>query len=153
MKLQLAFYLTIFTVSVIFLIKCFSVNAQSWMNCFDEAKYIAQKEGKQILMVFQCSEKSESCLKIERDILNSGVFCEYAKSHLIVFKVGVPVFESRVKTKCIDLHKRDLVKQYNTEQIFPYTVLLDDKGIILGTVDGLNAAPEEYIKALKKVMS
>ncbi|WP_321538778.1 thioredoxin family protein [Flavobacterium piscinae] len=48
--------------------------AQNWQSNFQEAKVIAQKENKNIVLVFSGSDWCAPCMKLEKNIWMSDVF-------------------------------------------------------------------------------
>lgn len=150
MKMQLASYLTIISTILILFFNCFSAQAQYWTNNFIEAKKAAKENKKMILMVFQGSDWSAPCLRLERDILSSKIFKDYAKSHLIMVKVDFPKENERSNDQI--KHNKYLAGQYNRYGVFPYMVLVNSEGKVLYNMHYRPVNPEEYIEVLHDII-
>ena len=80
-KIILSFAL-LFSISVI--------NAQDWKTDFKQAKEIASKENKNIVLVFQGSDWCASCIKLDREIWSTEEFKAYAKKHFVMLQADFP---------------------------------------------------------------
>ena len=131
---------------VIIMITQFSVNAQEWHTNFEEAKELATKSEKPIIMVFQGSDWCAPCMKLEREIWSSDEFKSHASEYFVLVKVDFPRRKKNTLTDEQKAQNAKLSERYNTRGIFPYVVVLDNIGNVHGTTGYKQMSPEEYIK-------
>ncbi len=122
--------------------------AQNWGTDFEKAKLEASTEHKPILLVFQGSDWCAPCMKLDREIWTSETFKNYSKNHLILLKADFP----RRKQNALSAEQKEknnlLAETYNKNGFFPFVVLLDSNGKVLGTTGYKKISPEEYITEL-----
>ncbi|VXC43435.1 Thiol-disulfide isomerase [Flavobacterium sp. 9AF] len=137
--------LTLFIVSLSF--------SQDWKYNFDEAKEIAKKENKDIVLIFSGSDWCAPCIKLDKNIWQSNAFQNESKEKWVLVKANFPRKKANQLSDEQTEHNRNLAEKYNIEGSFPLVVLLDSNGKVLGKMGFKNVSPEEYIKmihALKK---
>lgn len=152
MKMQLTIYLTLLMTSFILLINCFSAKAQSWKYNFDEAKHIARENKKRILMVFHRSDWCLACSEMEKNILSSEVFKTYSETHLTMLKVDFPKQKRNALSIIQEIHNKHLAERYNKQGEFPYMVVVDEKGSVLGSMGYSSNQPDEYIQKIHTML-
>lgn len=120
-------------------------------TCFAQNKYddweIAKKESesskKNILIILTGSEWCKACVKMEKNVINSNEFIEYANENLVILEVNLPRhwnYDSKV-VKNFERFKN----KYKTNSL-PSIILVDKDGKeITKMTSGLNS--------LKKVMN
>jgi len=122
--------------------------SQEWFNNFDKAITTAKNENKNIVMVFAGSDWCAPCIKLEKYILESDDFKNYAKDHWVLLKLDFP---KKKKNKLSDeqqLHNDNLAEKYNRKGYFPLVVLLDKNGSVLGETGYKKVTSQEYINDL-----
>ena len=67
-----------------------SIQAQNWQTDIDQAKVLAAKENRKIVLVFQGSDWCAPCIKLEREIWSTEEFNDYAKDHFIMLQADFP---------------------------------------------------------------
>ena len=125
-----------------------SLVAQEWQTDINVAKEIASKEGKPIILVFQGSDWCASCIKLDREIWSTATFKSYAHDNYIMLQADFP---RRKKNTLLDTQAKanaKLAETYNKNGIFPFVVVLDSKGTVLGETGYKKTTPENYIKEL-----
>lgn len=137
----------LFLVSMIVLIQN-SIKAQDWVSSFDTAKEIAASEDKQIVLVFAGSDWCAPCMKLERYILETEEFKNYAKEHYVLYKADFPRKKKNQLPADQQKVNESLAAQYNRQGIFPLVVLLDAQGNRKGETGYIKVGPSEYIKHL-----
>lgn len=152
MKMQLASYLTIFSGIIILFINYVSANSQNWKSNFEEAKVVAKAKNNPILMVFQGSDWCSPGMRLEKYILNSKPFQAYTNSKFTLMKVDFPQRKINQLPLDQETHNMDLAKAYNTKGIFPYMVVVDSYGEILGSLEYDSENPDDYIKKLESIV-
>ena len=125
-----------------------TVNAQEWQTDFKLAKEIASKEKKPIILVFQGSDWCAPCIKLDHQIWSTAVFKKYAKEHYVMLQADFP---KRKKNALSDLQtaaNAKLAEVYNKSGIFPFVVVLNANGKVLGETGYKKITPENYIEEL-----
>ena len=124
------------------------MNAQNWHYDFNEAKQIAQKENKQIVLVFSGSDWCTPCIKLEKEILSSDEFISYSNEHYVMLRADFP--RKRKNRLSAEQQKKndDLAETYNPNGIFPLVVVLDKNGKIIGETSYEKISPKQFIEKL-----
>ena len=125
-----------------------SAMAQNWLIDLPKAKEIAAKENKQIVMVFQGSDWCAPCIKLDREIWSTDTFVNYANENFVLVKVDFPKRKKNALPEAQTLSNAQLAETYNTRGIFPFVVVLNAKGEVLGETGYKKMSPENYIEAL-----
>ena len=125
-----------------------SAMAQNWLTDFPKAKEIASKENKQIVMVFQGSDWCAPCIKLDREIWSTSTFIDYATANFVLVKVDFPKRKKNALPEVQTIANAQLAERYNTRGIFPFVVVLNSKGEVLGETGYKKMSPENYIEAL-----
>jgi thioredoxin-related protein len=125
-----------------------SAMAQNWLTDFPKAKEIAAKENKQIVMVFQGSDWCAPCIKLDREIWSTDVFVNYANENFVLLQVDFPRRKKNTLSKTQTVSNAQLAERYNTRGVFPFVVVLNAKGEVLGETGYKKMSPENYIEEL-----
>ncbi|GLB53627.1 hypothetical protein NBRC110019_26680 [Neptunitalea chrysea] len=125
-----------------------SVSAQNWLTDFNAAKTLATKENKTTLLVFQGSDWCTPCILLDRKIWSTDTFKEYAKSHYVMVKADFPRKKQNALSEAQQKQNNDLAAKYNPNGYFPFVVVFDSKGNVIGQTGFQEITPEEYIKLL-----
>jgi len=135
-------------VFVVALMSITHVFAQDWQTDFTHAKELATKENKPIILVFQGSDWCAPCIRLNREIFESEVFKAYAKDNYVMLKADFP----RKKENALSAEQAEangkLAQTYNTRGIFPFVVVLDSTGKVLGEKGYKKTTPELYLKEI-----
>ena len=134
----------LFIVSVSFL----TMNAQEWITDFDQAREIAAKENKKIILVFQGSDWCAPCIKLEKEIFTTVEFNEFATDNFVMLKADFPRRKKNKLSEVQQTKNENLAEMYNKRGHFPLVVVLNDKGIVLGTKAYEKVKPLSYAKQL-----
>ena len=122
--------------------------AQDWQSNFEKSKELAAAENKTIILVFQGSDWCAPCMKLEKEIWETEEFKAYAQKHYVMHKADFPrKKKNQVNSEQVAKNK-ELAAQYNTKGYFPFVVVLDKNGKVLGETGYKKMSPEEYIKHL-----
>lgn len=122
--------------------------AQDWQTDFDKSKKLAAAENKTIILVFQGSDWCAPCMKLEQEIWETEEFEAYSKKHYVMHKADFPrKKKNQADSEQVEKNK-ELAAQYNTKGYFPFVVVLDKNGKVLGETGYKKMTPEEYIKHL-----
>ncbi len=121
------------------------LSAQNWQTNFEEAKVLAQKENKNILLVFSGSDWCAPCMKLEKNIWMSPEFQTEAQNHWITYKADFPKKKANQLSPELTEQNKKLAEKYNKEGSFPLVILLDPSGKVLGLFGFKNSSPSAYI--------
>lgn len=133
---------------IVMIVNINTIIAQEWQTEINVAKEIATKESKPIILVFQGSDWCAPCIKLDREIWSTDTFKKYAKEHYVMLKADFP---RRKKNKLSEKQTKAnalLAEKYNKQGFFPFVVVLDSNGKVLGESSYKKTTPENYIKEL-----
>ena len=122
--------------------------SQDWLTDINKAKEIALQENKTIVLVFQGSDWCAPCMKLEKEIWSTDTFKKYAKEHFVMLKADFPRRKKNALSKEQQEKNNALFEKYNKQGYFPYVVVLDASGNVLGETGYEKTTPEKYIKKL-----
>jgi len=124
----------------------------TWLGDFNVAKIDAIKEHKRILINFSGSDWCGPCIRLRKEILETGIFDDYAKDHLVLVRADFPRQKKNQLSKDQIKLNESLADKYNAEGKFPYTLLVDENGKVLKTWDGFpNESPEQFVADVSAV--
>lgn len=135
-------------ITLLFSLITLTVSAQEWLTSFEEAKTEATTSKKNIVLVFQGSDWCGPCMKLDKNIWSTDAFKTYAKDHFIMLQADFPRKRQNKLSKELEKQNGMLFEKYNTTGSFPYVVVLNAKGNVLGASGYKNISVEEYIKEL-----
>ena len=97
-----------------------------WLTDLPQAKEIAKKEKKQILMNFTGSDWCSWCVKIRKEVLDTKEFQEYAAKNLVLLELDFP---NNKKSQTVELKKANAALQDEFKVSgFPTFVVLGSEG-------------------------
>lgn len=130
------------------------LNAGDWFTNFEEAKAIAEKENKYILLNFSGSDWCAPCIKMKQEVFESKTFLSMAEKQLILVRADFPRSKKNQLTKEQIKHNEALAEKYNPEGKFPLTLLLESNGKIIKEWDGyVFASQDRFMIDLNKAIS
>ena len=77
-------------ITLLILISCTALSAQTWHTDIDTAKNIAKEQNKNIVLVFQGSDWCGPCIKLDREIWSTEDFKAHAKKNFVLLKADFP---------------------------------------------------------------
>ncbi|WP_417784596.1 thioredoxin family protein [Tenacibaculum sp.] len=122
--------------------------AQNWQTDFSKAKEIASLENKPIILVFQGSDWCIPCMKLNKEVWNTNTFKEYAKEHYVMLQADFPRKKKNKLPKEQQNANAKLFETYNKKGFFPFVVVLDKDGRVLGETGYKKMTPISYIDEL-----
>lgn len=137
-----------FLITLFISVCCLSAHAQEWLTNFDKAKEIASSTNKNIVLVFQGSDWCGPCMKLDKEIWSTEAFKTYATEHFVMLQADFPRKRQNKLSKEQEKHNGMLFEKYNRTESFPYVVVLNSEGKVLGASGYKNISVEEYIKEL-----
>ncbi len=127
--------------------------AQEWQTDLTTAKKLATDNDMPIILVFQGSDWCAPCIKLDREIWSSDTFKSYARDHFVMLKADFP----KKKGNALPLEQQEknkaLAAQYNQNGYFPYVVVMNKDGNVMGTTSYKKMDPTEYIQLLESFKS
>ncbi|MGQ1945765.1 thioredoxin family protein [Geofilum sp. OHC36d9] len=124
-------------------------NAQVWQTDFEQAKAMAAKDNKPIILVFQGSDWCAACIKLNKEIWSTNEFIDYAKDHFVMLKAEFPRKKENMLNEKQQAQNNQLAEMYNKSGYFPYVLVLDKNGTVLGATGYKKTSPKDYIKILE----
>jgi len=124
------------------------VLAQDWVTDFTKAKQLATNENKPIVLVFQGSDWCAPCIKLDREVWSTDTFKDYAKKNYILLQADFPRKKNNALSETQAKANAKLAETYNKSGIFPFVVVLDHKGKVLGETGYKKTTPKAYIEEI-----
>lgn len=126
--------------------------APEWKTDFASAKQEATQSHKYILLNFSGSDWCVPCIRLKKDVFETGTFQNFATEKLVLVRADFPRLSKNKLSPQQTEHNEALAEKYNPEGKFPYTLLIDANGKVVKTWDGYtNTPPEEFISQINKI--
>lgn len=133
---------------VLFFMAITAMNAQEWQTNLETAKTMAKQEDKNIVLVFQGSDWCAPCIKLDREIWSTIDFKNLAKEEFVMLQADFPRRKQNKLPKGLEAHNAALAEKYNPNGYFPFVVVLNGEGEVLGTAGYEKISPQEYFNKL-----
>lgn len=127
-------------------------NSQTWVTNIEEAKALAAKENKNILLVFSGSDWCAPCMKLEKVVWKSEEFKQEAESKWVLLRADFPKKKGNQLSAELTASNKKLAEKYNKGGNFPLVVMLDKTGKVIGMTGFKNVTAEEYIKMINSLV-
>ena len=137
-----------YLISFSFLLTAVFGYSQNWTTNFDDAKAKAEKENKNILLVFSGSDWCGPCMKLDKVVWQSADFQMEANKSWVIYKADFPKKKANQLSPELTESNNKLAEKYNKNGSFPLVVLLDKKGKIIGMTGFKNVSAQDYIKLI-----
>lgn len=129
------------------------INGVTWLSNFDEAKEIASRDNKYILLNFSGSDWCGQCIRMKKEAFENEAFFSLAGKKLVLVRADFPRSKKNKLPDTQVKHNEKLAEKYNPQGKFPYTLLLDDHGNVLKTWDGyVPASQDKFISELSDML-
>ncbi|HVM88129.1 MAG TPA: thioredoxin family protein [Puia sp.] len=116
-----------------------------WHNNLDEAREIAKKEHKHILLNFSGSDWCGPCIRMHKEIFENETFRQMADTELIMVNADFPRKKKDQLSKDQQKLNDVMADKYNPQGKFPLTLLLNAEGKVLKEWDGFpDETPEAF---------
>ena len=123
-----------------------------WWGNFKEAKEIAVKEHKMMLVNFSGSDWCGPCIRLRKEILESSTFEKYANDHLVLVRADFPRQKKNKLSKDQIKMNEELAERYNRDGKFPFTLLVNEDGKVIKTWDGYpKETAEQFVAEINHV--
>jgi thioredoxin-related protein len=136
-------------VCLFFFIGLMTMNAQDWHQDINDAKEEASTKNRPIVLVFQGSDWCAPCIKLDREIFQSETFKLYAEDHFVMLEADFPRKKKNALPTALQEKNNALAEAYNKSGIFPFVVMLDENGTVLGETGYMKTSPSNYILHLE----
>ena len=123
-----------------------------WLLQYEQALQTAKLENKPILISFAGSDWCKPCIKLTREVFETGEFNEYSSKNLVLLLVDFPRLKKNQSSKEQATHNDVVAGKFNREGVFPLVVLIDSEEKVIGKTGYLDGGPEKYIKHLQSLI-
>ncbi len=128
-------------------------NSPQWHVNMQEARLIAQKEHRYILLNFSGSDWCGPCIMLRKEIFDDPAFSAFADTTLVLVNADFPRMKKNQLPKEQQQQNDHLADQYNPQGKFPLTVLLNAEGKVLRQWEGNpSIKPAEFNMQVKAVI-
>jgi thioredoxin-related protein len=136
--------------NLIFLAALACLPGQTWHTNMEEAKELAHKEHRHVLLNFSGSDWCGPCMLLRKDILDQPAFMQLADSELVLINADFPRRKKNQLTSEQQRLNERLADQYNSHGQFPLTLLLTADGKVLKRWEGNpGISPELFSKQVQ----
>ena len=135
------------------MLSTFVFYSQNWQAHFNDAKTIALKENKNIILVFSGSDWCAPCIKLDQSILQSEAFKNESGKTWVLYRADFPKKKANKLSPELTKENELLAETYNKSGIFPLLLVLDNHGKTLGSLGFENVTPEVYLNKIKKIIN
>lgn len=101
---------------------------------WNEAKELAKKENKQILIILTGSEWCAPCKKMDKRVIDNSEFQKYAKKNLVIFLIDLPGGVLDINSKVFQDYEK--FKEKYKSNALPSLILTDKNGIKIRILKG-----------------
>jgi thioredoxin-related protein len=130
-----------------------SLSFTDWHYNMQEAKQIAQKEHRHILLNFSGSDWCGPCMLMRKEIFDNPAFSNMADTALVLVNADFPRKKKNQLSAAQQRLNDALADKYNPQGKFPLTLLLNADGKVLKEWDGNPAVkPEEFSSQVTAVI-
>jgi len=124
-----------------------------WHYNLDEAKAIAQKEHRHILLNFSGSDWCGPCIRMHHEIFETTVFEQLADSALVMVNADFPRMKKNQLPATQQKLNDAMADRYDSQGKFPYTVLLTADGKVLKAWDGFpGTTPDAFAREVNTII-
>jgi thioredoxin-related protein len=109
----------------------------TWQPDFEAAKQTASQKHALILLNFSGSDWCGPCMRMRKEIFDNPTFTKMADTTLVLVNADFPRNKKNQPDNATKKQNEALADLYNASGRFPFTVLLDEKGTVLKSWDGL----------------
>jgi len=123
-------------------------SAQEWKSNLNEAFREASMTNKKVLLFFSTEDDCERCQKLDKNVLQSPEFKDFAKDNYILVK------QDFQPTSDPEQLEQDLlvVEKYNKDGFFPLLVIINKNAKVIGQVGAYNnETPNQYLDRLLSI--
>ena len=120
-----------------------------WETDLETAKSKAAESNKKIILVFQGSDWCGPCIKLSKEVWDTDEFGAYAEDHYIMLQADFPKRKKNALSDEQQEKNNQLAEKYNPYGYFPFVVVMDKNGKVLGETGYQKKKPDEFIAILE----
>ena len=117
----------------------------------EAAQEVAQRDGKQIMMVFAGSDWCRPCMAFKRSIIDDDNFNAAQLDKLVLVYLDFPAKRRNQLPAAQKAYNDNLAKQYNPEGAFPRIFLLDAGGERVAELTYTGQTQEDFSRELAQL--
>lgn len=121
----------------------------AWLEDSEKATHLSAELKHPQMLLFTGSDWCSWCQKLDKEILSTKEFTNYAKAHVILFKADFP--KNREVPAALKAANSTLAQKYGVRG-FPTLIILSPDGKQLGTLGYMEGGPEPFLKELRKLV-
>ena len=122
--------------------------SDKWLTDFEEAKKVAAKENKSILIDFTGSDWCHWCVQLKKEVFGLDEFTKEASKHFVLVELDFP--KKSEQSEDTKKANKALAKKYKVSG-FPTVLLTDAEGKPFGRTGYREGGVAPYLKHLKKL--
>jgi thioredoxin-related protein len=121
----------------------------NWLNDFAAAQEKAERENKVILLYFSGSDWCGPCIRLKKEVFDSGEFSALAENRLVLVRADFPRQKKNKLSPEQTTHNEALAERFNSAGKFPLVVLMNPHGEVIHEWDGyIPGAKDKFLKEL-----
>ena len=129
------------------------VTPAQWHSNLQEAKEIAQKEHRYILLNFSGSDWCGPCIMLRKEVFDSPVFMAFADSTLVLVNADFPRMRKNQLSRDQQQQNDQLADHYNPQGKFPLTLLLNAEGKVIHQWEGNpSIKPDPFTSEIRSII-
>lgn len=129
-----------------------SQHSLEWLTDYEKAKQEAGTNGKYMMLYFSGSDWCKPCIQLNKNILETETFSNYAKGNFVPVKLDFPKMKKNKQSKKNVIHNEDLAERYNPNGVFPLLVFLDKNEEMIGFAGFTDISPGAYISIIENII-
>jgi len=124
-----------------------------WLKNLEDALEKAASEDKLVLLYFSGSDWCRPCIQLKEKVFDSDEFGKYSSNNFITVQIDFPAHSKNRLSAEQQAYNEQIAESYNSSGAFPFIVIMNKEGKILGELNGYNRETTGgYIKKLKTVI-
>ncbi|MCK8479770.1 thioredoxin family protein [Psychroserpens algicola] len=128
------------------------VEEVKWYTNFEEAKLIAKKTSKPILLRFQGSDWCVNCWRLDSTLFETKQFESFVDNKFVLVAIDFPAKPQNKLPKNIELINKKLLNKYNPNGAFPALKVLNSNGDLIGEMSVKPNQTDSYIDELRSII-
>ncbi len=124
----------------------------SWYTDFEEAIKDADANGKNVMLYFSGSDWCKPCIQLNKNILETEIFSDYAVRKLVPIKLDFPKMKKNRLSKKVSSHNESIAEKYNPNGVFPLLVFLDKNEEIIGFTGYSDVSPGIFVSIIERII-
>ena len=138
-----------FFIHVFTLLIYLSSFSQNWEISIDSSITRAKEENKKLLIVFQGSDWCAPCIKLSKEIWSTEFFVDYSDKSYVMLQVDFPRRKKNSLSESQQEQNAVLAEKFNPRGYFPFVVVLNSKGKLIGEIGYENTTPQKFIEIIE----